>query len=160
MEQIVDVSEMQVSSDPGVTFVVDSIGAGVVVAIWDPSVHAGGVLHFMLPDSRVLDPSKASQYPFMFADTGMAALFQAVSECGVALHRAVIIAAGGSRFIDQKAFLNIGGSNLNAIRAILTDHKLEADMTHIGGISSRTLRLRLADGWVDIQSTGPEVTPK
>ena len=157
MEKIIDVSEMQVSSDPGVTFVADSIGAGVVIAICDPDKNAGGVLHYMLPDSRTMKSSRAKQYPFMFADTGMEALFHAIRGCGIELQRAMIVAAGGSTFIDQQAFLNIGRLNVDAVRSILRDHQLKADMTHVGGISSRVLRLRLADGCVDIQSTGPEV---
>lgn len=69
---------MKISNTPGTVLVTYSLGSCIAVAIYDPLVRVGGMLHFMLPDSE-LDPEKAQNNPFMFADTGIPSLFKATS---------------------------------------------------------------------------------
>ena len=81
MNIVVGVSDMKASNDPTGTLVTYSLGSCIGVAIYDPVAKAGGLLHFMLPESS-LDPEKASTRPFMFADSGIPRLFKAVYKLG------------------------------------------------------------------------------
>ena len=52
------------------------LGSCIALAIHDPVASVGGLLHFMLPESS-LNPRKAGENPYLFADTGIPLLFQA-----------------------------------------------------------------------------------
>ena len=68
MNTIVGVSDMEVSDNEDTTIITYSLGSCIGVVIYDPVVHVGGLLHFMLPES-ILDPAKADKNPYMFCDT-------------------------------------------------------------------------------------------
>jgi chemotaxis protein CheD len=51
-----------------------SLGSCLGITIYDPVKKIGGLLHIMLPDSKI-DAAKADQPPYMFVDTGVPRLF-------------------------------------------------------------------------------------
>ena len=63
-----------------------ALGSCIAVAIHDPVAAVAGLLHFMLPESS-LNPDKAGQNPFMFADTGIPLLFHAAYGLGAEKRR-------------------------------------------------------------------------
>ncbi|MGQ9653162.1 MAG: chemotaxis protein CheD [Thermodesulfobacteriota bacterium] len=73
-QRVVGIAELQVSADPSETLVACSLGSCIGIAIYDPEVRVGGMLHFILPDSSMA-PQKAGTKPAMFADTGIPRLF-------------------------------------------------------------------------------------
>ena len=81
MTLTVGVSDMKVSNDPGAVLVTYSLGSCIGIAIYDSVVRVGGLLHFMLPESK-LNLDKAKTTPCMFADTGIPALFKAAYKLG------------------------------------------------------------------------------
>ena len=58
MKIIVGISDMKVSNKPDDVLITYSLGSCIGVVIWDPMVKVGGLLHYMLPDSR-LDQARA-----------------------------------------------------------------------------------------------------
>ena len=62
MNVIVGVADMKVSNDPEAMLVTHSLGSCIGLAIYDPVVKAGGLLHYMLPESS-LDGRKAKKKP-------------------------------------------------------------------------------------------------
>jgi len=46
---VVGVADMKISKDPDSVLVTHSLGSCIGVAVYDCAVHAGGLLHFMLP---------------------------------------------------------------------------------------------------------------
>ena len=76
MQVVVGMSDMRVSNDTKDVLITYSLGSCIGIAVHDPMAGVGGILHFMLPDSS-LDRAKALKNPFIFADTGIPALFQA-----------------------------------------------------------------------------------
>jgi chemotaxis protein CheD len=145
MNLIVGVSDMKVSNDPNSVLVTYSLGSCIGIAIFDPMARAGGMLHYMLPESS-LDAAKASANPFMFADTGIPRLFKAVYELGGAKSRMRVIMVGGSQVLDQKGFFNIGRRNEMAARKIFHRNNVVVDFAETGGNGNRTVRLALRDG--------------
>ena len=107
MNLTVGVSDMKVSDDPKSVLVTYSLGSCIGVAIYDPVVRIGGLLHFMLPESN-LDPTKAKNNPFMFADTGIPALFKSAYKLGAKKQRIKVVVVGGAQILDQQGFFNIG----------------------------------------------------
>jgi chemotaxis protein CheD len=145
MNLIVGVSDMKVSNDPDGVLVTYSLGSCIGIAVFDPVVRVGGLLHYMLPESS-LDGAKAAANPFMFADTGIPRLFKSVYELGGIKSRMRVIMVGGSHVLDQKGFFNIGKRNEMAARKLFHRNNVVIDFAETGGNGNRTIRLAVKDG--------------
>ena len=150
---VVGVADMVVSNDASAELATYSLGSCLGIAIYDPVKKIGGLLHIMLPDSRI-DSAKAASAPFMFVDTGVPRLFQAACNMGAERRRLVIRAAGGAQLLDEKGIFNIGERNCEALKALLARNGYAIHAGDFGGTSSRTLRLDLATGNVTIKTPG------
>lgn len=155
MNIIVGVSDMRVSNDPNSVLITYSLGSCIGISIYDPMVKVGGLLHFMLPDSR-LDEGKARKNPLMFADTGIPALFKAAYELGAAKQRMRVIVVGGAQILDQKGFFNIGKRNNMAVRKLLWKNKVMIDYEAVGGNVNRTIKLQISNGGTWLKTSGQQ----
>jgi chemotaxis protein CheD len=153
MNLTVGVSDMKVSNNPESVLVTYSLGSCIGIAIYDAVAQVGGLLHFMLPESD-LDLNKAKENPFMFADTGIPALFRASYELGAKKHRMKVIVAGGAQVLDQKGFFNIGKRNDMAVRKIFHRNNVLIDYRDVGGNVNRTIRLAINNGEVSMKVSG------
>ena len=145
MKLIVGVSDMKVSDDPNATLITYSLGSCIGVVIYDPIAKAGGMLHYMLPESN-LDTEKAKKNPFMFADTGIPSLFKATYELGAKKQRMKVAVMGGSQVLDQKGFFNIGKRNHTALRKLFFKNNVITSYEDVGGNVNRTVRLEMNTG--------------
>ena len=150
---VVGVSDMMISNNPEETLVTYSLGSCIGVAIYDPLVKAGGMLHFMLPDSS-LDPEKAQKRPYMFADTGIPLLFKGVYRLGAQKHRMQVVVVGGAQLSLGKDFFNIGKRNYLALRKIFWKNNVMVNFKSVGGSENRTLRLDIKDGRTWLKESG------
>ena len=158
MNVIIGVSDMKVSNDPRTTLVTYSLGSCIGVAIYDPMVKVGGMLHYMLPESDI-SPEKALKNPFMFADTGIPCLFKAAYQMGAQKPRLKVVVAGASQVLDQKGFFNIGKRNHMALRKIFFRNNVMVDHENVGGNVNRTVKLDIISGNVRINiSNRGEIT--
>lgn len=94
---------MKVSNNQEDVLITYALGSCIGVAVYDPLVRVGGLLHFMLPDSN-LDVDKAKANPAMFADTGIPLLFKSCYRLGAEKHRMVVKVAGGASILDDTNF--------------------------------------------------------
>ena len=156
MDLVVDIADFQVSNDTRVELVTYSLGSCIGAAIWDPKTRAGGMIHYMLPDSS-LSPDKAKANPAMFADTGIPMLFRSTYELGAVKKRLVVKVAGGSSLLDDKGTFNIGKRNYAALRKIFWKNGILVDAEHVGGQLSRTLRLNIGTGRITLKIRGKEI---
>ncbi|MGD0578491.1 MAG: chemotaxis protein CheD [Bryobacteraceae bacterium] len=145
----VGVGDCKVSNAAETVLASYALGSCIAVAIHDPVAAVGGLLHFMLPESS-LNPAKASQNPFMFADTGIPLLFHSAYGLGAEKRRLVVRAAGGAQVMDENGVFNIGKRNHLALRKILWKAGVMIHGEETGGTASRTVRLEVATGrfWV------------
>jgi len=150
---VVGVSDMKVSNDPDSVLVTYSLGSCIGVSIYDQVARIGGLLHFMLPESS-LDPKKAEKNPFMFADTGIPALFKAAYALGAAKQRMKVVVVGGAQVLDQQGFFNIGKRNHMAVRKIFWKNNVMVNYEDVGGNSNRTIRLMIRDGKTLLKVSG------
>ena len=153
MKTIIGVSDMKVSNDPSESLVTYSLGSCIGVAVYDPLAKAGGLLHYMLPESSI-DGTKAEKNPCMFADTGIPTLFKATYVLGAKKQRMKVIVAGGGQILDQKGFFNIGKRNHIALRKMLFKNNVIIDYEDVGGNVNRTVRLDIASGDIYIKVSG------
>ena len=150
----VNFCELKISRNPVETLVAFSIGSGMAVSIHDAIIKAGGVLNFVLPNSVTMPPEKAERYPYMFADTGLSTLWEAMQGIGAKPENFKVVIAGGAQVMDQNGGFNIGHKNQRAVTAFFKDKNLSIDHQDIGGISRRTLRLDIGSGYNIIQTLG------
>ena len=150
---IVGIAEMVASNNQNVTLTTYSLGSCLGIAIYDPVVKAGGLLHIMLPDSTI-DSVKAAKQPSMFVDTGVPALFRAAYQLRAEKHRMIICVAGGAQIMDSGGFFNIGSRNYDALGKLFAEHGLKIQAEQIGGMVNRTMHLNLATGEVRLKISG------
>lgn len=155
MNIIVGVSDMKVSNDADAVLITYSLGSCIGISVYDSVAKVGGILHFMLPESK-LDEGKAQKNPFMFADTGIPALFEALCDMGAVTERMKVIVTGGAQVLDQKGFLNIGKRNQIAVKELLSRHKVEIDYEEVGGNVNRTIKLLIKNGEAWLKISGQE----
>jgi len=151
----VGVADMKVSNDSEAMLVTYSLGSCIGIAVYDPVVQVGGMLHYMLPDSS-LDPEKAKKNPYMFADSGIAPMFKEAYKLGAQKQRMRIVVVGGAQILDQQGFFNIGKRNHMAMRKIFWKNKAMVSHEDVGGNVNRTLKLAIKDGacWVKVSGKG------
>ncbi|MCD6392688.1 MAG: chemotaxis protein CheD [Planctomycetes bacterium] len=152
---IVDVSDAKASNDPGDLLTTYSLGSCIGVCLYDSPTHIGGMLHYQLPDSK-MDPERAQQKPFMFADTGMKLLLGKLLSMGANKKRMQIKIAGGAEMNTGPKGFNIGKRNYLAIRKLLWKNGMFIGAEDIGGHSPRTVYMNIADGSVTIKANGVE----
>jgi chemotaxis protein CheD len=109
----------------------------------------------MLPESS-LNPGKASENPYMFADTGIPMLFHSAYRLGAEKRRLVVWAAGGAQVMDDSGVFNIGKRNNLALRKILWKAGVMIHGEEVGGTTARTVRLEVGTGRFMISGPGME----
>lgn len=151
---VVGVADMAVSDDPEDILVTYSLGSCLGVAIYDPQVQVGGMIHCMLPLSSI-DPAKARSRPCMFVDTGIPLLMDTLFAMGVrkqSVH--VHVAGAGTAIQPQGAMFRIGERNYAVLRRILWKNGLLITEESVGGAASRTIRMEVATGRFLIKTGG------
>jgi chemotaxis protein CheD len=143
--RVVGISEMIVTNERGVTLVTYSLGSCIALAVHDPVAVVGGLIHCMLPFSKI-DPDKASQKPSMFVDTGVPALLQAVFNLGATRKNLVAKVAGAARMIETGDPFNIGERNYTVLRKVLWKNNILLAGEVVGGVVSRSVYLDMNSG--------------
>ncbi len=152
---IVGISDLKVSSNPQDSMVTYALGSCIAVAVYDPAVKVGGLLHYMLPDST-LDTGKAKDTPAMFADTGIPLLFKSCYKLGAEKKRMVVKVAGGASILDETNFFRIGQKNIMAMRKLFWNNNVLIDAEDTGQNINRTVRMDLGSGKVFVKrASGP-----
>ncbi len=144
---------MKVSDRSGDIMVAYSLGSCLGITVYDPVAHVGGMIHCMLPVSKI-DPEKAQQTPAMFVDTGVPALFQEAYRLGAEKSRMIVKVAGGSRILDDDGTFKIGRRNYATLRKILWKHNVLIAAEDVGGSFPRTMYLEIDTGKVIVRSRG------
>lgn len=152
---VASVADLVASNDPGAELVTYSLGSCLGVTVYDPISKVGGLLHVLLPDSRI-DPVKAASVPCMFVDTGVPVLFKTVFSLGGERSRLIVKVAGGAQFLDEQNTFNIGKRNVQAFEEIISRNGLAIHARDLGGFTSRTMRFDLSTGDVSLHTPGSE----
>ncbi len=152
MNYTIGISEMRVSDSAEDILVTYSLGSCLGVTIYDPVVRVGGMIHCMLPLSK-LDPQKARSFPCMFVDTGIPLLFNEAYRLGAQKNRIIVKIAGCSQILDENGLFNIGERNYAVCRKLLWKNNILISAEDIGGMESRTMFLEMDSGKVYIKTS-------
>lgn len=153
--QVVGVADMKVDNNPDVTIATYSLGSCIGVVAYDPAAGAGGILHYMLPESS-LDQEKAKKNPYMFGDTGIPLLFRYAYKLGAQKNRMVVKVVGGAQILDDNGFFNIGKRNILMMKKVFWRNNVIVSAESVGGSVNRTVRLNLGSGEVLLKERGKE----
>jgi chemotaxis protein CheD len=152
----VDISDYKVSSDPQAVLVTYALGSCIAVLVHDPVRVVGGMIHYMLPLSKI-NPEKARLLPGMFADTGIPQLFQSMYQKGCKKEDLVVKVVGGAQLHDASGVFNIGKRNYTVLRKMFWKQEVIIAAEDIGGSKSRTARLFVGSGRCTVCSQGEEL---
>lgn len=147
----VGIGQFAVSNNNKASISVYALGSCIAVVAYDSQAKAGGIIHVMLPDSR-LSPGKAQTQPAMFADTGIPLMFRNLSELNAEPRRLRIFVAGGASVLLGSDMFKIGERNIAAVREILGSLSIPAIKGDVGGISNRSLKLDIESGEVTLKT--------
>ncbi|MFZ7125710.1 MAG: chemotaxis protein CheD [Desulfobacterales bacterium] len=152
MRHVVVVADMKLGRE-GDTLVTHALGSCLGLMVHDPEARIGGLLHAMLPLSKI-NPEKALANPYMFVDTGVPRLFQEIYRIGGDKKRLVVKAAGCGQPLGNNEIFKIGERNFTVLKKLLWKNNILLKAEDIGGPSGRTVHFELATGSVRISSNG------
>lgn len=153
MRQVVGISDMKVSKDPKDTLITFSLGSCIGVLIWDPKVRVAGLLHYMLPDSKI-DEERAKNNPYMFGNKGIPQLFREAYALGAAKERMQVYVVGGSQLMDSAGIFNIGTRNYEVSKRLFAKNGIKPVKEDIGGSVNRTISIELATAKILLKVSG------
>lgn len=153
----IGIAEMEVSEDPSAVLTASNLGSCLGIAVYDPVRSIGGMIHCLLPLSKS-DPDKAREKPYMYVDTGVAALLDQLLQRGCKKQNLEIYVAGGAEMTETTNLLQIGKKNITVLRKILWKNDLLIKNQDVGGHCSRTITLHIGTGEILLRMNGQEQT--
>jgi len=154
--QTVGISDMAISKDPRAELITHALGSCIGVTAYDPVAGVGGLIHIMLPMSK-LAPEKAKDNPLMFVDSGIPVFFNKLFSAGAQRANIQLKVAGGAQVLDAESYFKIGERNYTVLRKLMWKNDLLIANEDVGGNKSRTMSLYISSGKVLIKSpTGEE----
>jgi chemotaxis protein CheD len=151
---VIGIGEHAVSGEPGSILVTHALGSCVAVCVHDDVAGVAGLLHFLLPDSRI-NPTRAQQQPSTFADLGIPQLFQDLYRIGAIKARCVVKLVGGADVssLQKTGSLDIGRRNQVAAKNILWRNGVLIKAERLGGSEPRNVALSVSSGVIRISSS-------
>lgn len=156
MDHTVGIGEMKILGQPNGVLKTFSLGSCIAVSLYDPEARVGGMIHCMLPLSK-MDIAKAASRPAMFIDTGVTALLSEAFALGAQRRRLLVKVAGGASLLDDSSLFRIGERNYAVLRKVLWKNNILITAEDVGGSRPRTMFLDMATGITTIKSDGQEV---
>lgn len=154
---VVGVGELAISNKQDVVISTYALGSCIAVSAYDTVTKAGGIIHIMLPDSR-LYLGKAERQPAMFADTGIPLMLQSLSELKAERENLRAFVAGGASVIKGSDMFKVGEHNIEAVKKAVTSLAIPVIKADIGGVNNRSLQLSLETGTVILKTVHGDTT--
>ncbi|MGL1901246.1 MAG: chemotaxis protein CheD [Fibrobacterales bacterium] len=156
MRYTVGISEMGFGTQSDDVVVTHALGSCIGIALFDPEANVGGILHYMLPQSKI-DKEKALIKPLMFGDTGIPEFFKKAYDLGAKKENMRVVMAGGAHVIGEKGKFDIGSRNITIARKLFWKNNVLIDAEHVGGTFPRTLYLEIGSGKAWFTSHGQKI---
>ena len=148
---IVRVADLNVGAADDILTTV-GLGSCVAVILYDATARIGGLAHVLLPSPAL---SRNADNPAKFPQLAVPRLIELMTARGGSSRRIVARLAGGASMFANLAPLGtiqMGERNIVATRQALNTHGLPLIAESVGGDFGRTVRLRVADGRVEVSS--------
>lgn len=145
------VAELQIGSGDDVLMTV-GLGSCVAIVLHDPGARVGGMAHVLLPSPAL---SRQDGNAAKFPQTAVPRLLELMAKQGASPRRITGRLVGGASMFASLAppgTIQMGERNLVASRQALNAHGIPLVGEAVGGDYGRTVRLRVADGQVEVSS--------
>jgi chemotaxis protein CheD len=146
----VRMGELATSTEAETVLVSIGLGSCIGLALVDAGAGVAGLAHIMLPGPG----EGASRPPGTFADSGVAALLDAVLALGASRVRLTAVIVGGAQMFGSAGKIQVGTRNEEAVRAALAGVRLPVVAADTGGGSGRTIRVYLDETRVTARVAG------
>ena len=140
------------------TLLTIGLGSCVAIALHDSEARVGGLSHILLPSPAL---SRRDQSPGKFPQTAIPLLLQDMVGLGARPGRITARLAGGASMftnLQPAGTIQMGERNLVAVRAALAHDNIPLVGSAVGGDFGRTVRLRVADGQLEVSTVRKGVT--
>jgi chemotaxis protein CheD len=146
----VRMGELATATSTETVLVSIGLGSCIGLALVDAGAGVAGLAHIMLPGPG----EAASRPPGTFADSGVAALLDAVLTAGARRVRLTAVIVGGAQMFGSAGKIQVGTRNEEAVRAALAGVRLPVVAADTGGGSGRTIRVYLDETRVTARIAG------
>ncbi len=153
----VGIADMRIVRGEG-TLITYALGSCVGIAMYDPVLKLGGLLHIMLPESMNL-AGQAGMNIYKFADTGIPEMLRKMQIFGGQKQRYICKIAGGAKMFEMSGEMgNIGQRNVESVRRVLAEQQIRIRKQDVGQNYARTMSMDVSTGLVRIRTYGrPEI---
>jgi len=127
------------------------LGSCVGIALYDPQVQIGGLVHIMLPSVNL---ARSKDNKAKFADTGIAHLVKEMQKEGALKQRMVAKIAGGASMFSftSDCQMNIGERNVEMTKKVLAELGVKIIAEDTGMDYGRTIELDTETGMLQVRS--------
>lgn len=153
MKTVVGIADMKVSNKAEEVLITYSLGSCIGLVLWDPQVKVAGILHYMLPDPGP-DKNRGQEKPYMFASSGVPALFKAIYSLGGDKNRLIVTAVGGAQVMDSAGVFNIGKRNYEILIRMFAKNNIRIAKQDVGGNVNRTVSIEVGSGATILKVSG------
>lgn len=151
---VLGIGEIQACRAERGLIITHALGSCLGMVVYDANVRVGAMLHAQLPLSQ-LNADLARTSPARFVDLGIPLLIKAATDLGANRRLLRVTVAGAANMIaTTNDLFNIATRNLTVMRKVLWQHGLLLAGEDTGGVSPRTMSLRLDTGETLIASQG------
>jgi chemotaxis protein CheD len=150
-ELLVRVADLRIGTGDDLLVTV-GLGSCVAIVLHDPAARVGGLAHVLLPSPAL---SRRDTNPGKFPQTAVPRLLELMGQQGASARRVTARLVGGASMFAGLAApgtIQMGERNVVACRQALYQHGVALRGEATGGDYGRTVRLRVADGLVEITS--------
>ncbi len=156
-EMSVGIGETGVLSGEGKVLQTGPLGAGVAVVVLDVSSRTAGLVHITLPAAKS-EADQTKNRPGTFADTAIPALMEALAKTGLPRDPRgyMVKLAGGANVMDRNGSFDLGARNVEAVRRTLAERNLRIETEKTGGRFSRSVKVYVDSGMVELISPSRE----
>ena len=150
-KHIVGIGELAIARRAADVIVTHALGSCIAVCLWDPMAGVAGMLHYLLPESRI-NPARAQTQPATYADTGIPLLLAQAYAAGAMKARLVVRLVGGAEVAGGGGTFNVGKRNLLAARNLLWKQGVMIRGEAVGGTVARTVHMDVGPGRIRVTS--------
>lgn len=148
----VGIADMKFARQEGV-LVTYALGSCIGIALYDPMIKLGALIHIMLPELGTMTDRNV----FKYADSGITETLRKLNVLGGRNNRMVAKIAGGAKMFDLKGadnFGNIGLRNVTSVKSILYHQGIRLAAEDTGQNYARTMFFDVSTGTVRIRTYG------
>ena len=146
---IVGVADLKISTEPATYIATHALGSCLGITFHDAKRRIGGMLHAMLPTSKITQGEKISEA--MFLDTGIPKLLTALIRAGAKKADIRCKVFGGAQLMATDNFFRIGSKNIDMFYRLSQEIDLDVVSWEVSGRVNRTIRLNNLTGDVIVK---------